>query len=73
MSSKGEVTHYDSVTGIPLFIAPRGRSFEEFDAESKAHGWPSFRDDEMIVCDNVGCRMPQERRNSFVNGNTPWP
>ena len=25
-----ETTFYDSVTGKPLFIAPRGRSFEEF-------------------------------------------
>jgi hypothetical protein len=25
-----ETTYYDSVTGKPLFVAPRGRSFEEF-------------------------------------------
>ena len=25
-----EITFYDSVTGKPLFIAPRGRSFEQF-------------------------------------------
>ena len=28
--SSGEVTFYDAVTGKPLFIAPRGRSWEEF-------------------------------------------
>ena len=42
------VTHfYDSVTGNRLFSAPVGRSLEEFIQESKAHGWPSFRDEEV--------------------------
>ena len=49
-----EITFYDSNTGKPLFIAPRGRSFQEFVKESKAHGWPSFRDEE-VVWDNVRC------------------
>lgn len=49
-----ETTYYDSVTGKPLFVAPRGRSFEEFVKESKVHGWPSFRDEE-VVWDNVRC------------------
>ena len=31
-----------------------GRTFEEFVAESKSHGWPSFRDEE-VVWDNVRC------------------
>ena len=39
-----EITLYDSVSGKPLFIAPRGRSVEEFITESQKHGWPSFRD-----------------------------
>ena len=39
------VTFYDVVTGLPLFIAPRGRSYEAFVSESTAHGWPSFRDE----------------------------
>ena len=43
---------YDSVTGVPLFKAPIGRTWEEFVNESKGHGWPSFRDDE-VVWDNV--------------------
>lgn len=42
-----EITFYDSVTGKPLFIAPRGRTFEEFKKESLEHGWPSFRDEEV--------------------------
>ena len=50
----GETTFYDSVTGRPLFIAPRGRTFAEFEAESRAHGWPSFRDAE-VVWDDVRC------------------
>eukprot|EP00802_Teleaulax_amphioxeia_P020718 Tamp_21015.p1 GENE.Tamp_21015~~Tamp_21015.p1 ORF type:complete len:267 (+),score=48.55 Tamp_21015:96-803(+) len=49
-----ETTYYDSVTGKPLFSAPRGRTFEAFVKESKVHGWPSFRDEE-VVWDNVRC------------------
>lgn len=46
------MTFYDSVTGKPLFVAPIGRTAEEFLAESALHGWPSFRDSE-VVWDNV--------------------
>ena len=54
-AQKGEeITFYDSNTGKPLFIAPRGRSFEAFVKESTKHGWPSFRDDE-VVWENVRC------------------
>eukprot|EP00427_Karlodinium_veneficum_P023120 CAMPEP_0169100914 /NCGR_PEP_ID=MMETSP1015-20121227/21347_1 /TAXON_ID=342587 /ORGANISM="Karlodinium micrum, Strain CCMP2283" /LENGTH=192 /DNA_ID=CAMNT_0009161899 /DNA_START=226 /DNA_END=804 /DNA_ORIENTATION=- len=42
------VTFYDSVTGKPLFRAPVGRTAEEFLKESKYHGWPSFRDEEVV-------------------------
>jgi len=76
-----EITFYDSVTGKPLFIAPKGRTFKEFKVrvylalflgdlfchsplrcallggcqrESTYHGWPSFRDDE-VVWENVRC------------------
>jgi len=41
-----------SVTGKPLFVAPIGRTAEDFIAESEVHGWPSFRDQE-VVWDNV--------------------
>ena len=47
-----ETTYHDSVTGKALFVAPRGRSFADFLHESRAHGWPSFRDAE-VVWDNV--------------------
>ncbi|EGD72450.1 hypothetical protein PTSG_00472 [Salpingoeca rosetta] len=40
-------TYYDPITNKPLFVAPVGRTFEEFEKESKSHGWPSFRDDEV--------------------------
>ena len=33
-------------------MAPRGRSFKEWEKESRAHGWPSFRDAE-VVWDDV--------------------
>lgn len=47
-----ETIFYDSVCGLPLFIAPRGRSFDEFKRESLKHGWPSFRPEE-LVSENV--------------------
>mmetsp|Transcript_15265 Transcript_15265/g.25890 ORF Transcript_15265/g.25890 Transcript_15265/m.25890 type:complete len:209 (+) Transcript_15265:47-673(+) len=50
--SEGPITFYDSVTGKPLFKAPIGRSVDQFIAESKTHGWPSFRDAE-VLWDNV--------------------
>jgi hypothetical protein len=43
------VTFRDSVTGAPLFVAPQGRSWAEFVKESRAHGWPSFRDSEVSL------------------------
>jgi len=50
---KSEVMFYDSVTGVPLFKwAPEVRSWEAFVKESKKHGWPSFRDKE-VVWENV--------------------
>jgi peptide methionine sulfoxide reductase MsrB len=50
----GEIKFYDSNTGKLLFLAPKGRSFEEFIKESVSHGWPSFRDEE-VVWDDVRC------------------
>lgn len=43
----GKITFYDSNTGKPLFYAPRGRTMAEFLRESRSHGWPSFRDNEV--------------------------
>jgi len=47
----GPVTFYDSVTGKPLFKAPVNRSVDDFIAESRVHGWPSFRDAEVVWSD----------------------
>ena len=44
-----EITFYDSVSGRPLYHAPRGRSWSDFLKESRAHGWPSFRDEECVA------------------------
>uniref|UniRef100_A0A7S4GHF2 Uncharacterized protein n=1 Tax=Eutreptiella gymnastica TaxID=73025 RepID=A0A7S4GHF2_9EUGL len=43
-----QIDFYDSVTGKLLFKAPVGRSMAEFLAESRSHGWPSFRDEEVV-------------------------
>lgn len=51
-STAEPITFYDSVTGKPLFRAPIGRSAESLIEESRVHGWPSFRDQE-VVWDNV--------------------
>lgn len=53
-ADSGEITFYDSNTGEALFVAPRGRSWAEFVAESRSHGWPSFRDEE-VNWDFVRC------------------
>mmetsp|Transcript_22619 Transcript_22619/g.34480 ORF Transcript_22619/g.34480 Transcript_22619/m.34480 type:complete len:214 (-) Transcript_22619:99-740(-) len=52
LAANGPITFYDSVTGKPLFKAPIGRTAEEFLNESEYHGWPSFRDQE-VVWENV--------------------
>jgi peptide methionine sulfoxide reductase MsrB len=46
------IVFYDSNTGKPLFRAPVNRSWEDFLKESRSHGWPSFRDDE-VAWENV--------------------
>ena len=51
-AATGPMTFYDSVTGKPLFVAPVGRDVEQLIAESEYHGWPSFRDEE-VVWENV--------------------
>lgn len=52
--ANGEVKFYDSNTGKLLFVAPKGRSMDDFIKESVSHGWPSFRDDE-VVWEHVRC------------------
>lgn len=45
--ANGPMEFYDSNTGKLLFTAPRERSMDDFLVESRAHGWPSFRDNEV--------------------------
>jgi len=59
MDHNGITTFYDSVCGLPLFRAPVGRSFEEFEADTTEHGWPSFREEE-VVTENVVTDKSQE-------------
>lgn len=46
------IVFYDSVTSRPLFEVPKHRSWSDFQRESTVHGWPSFRDEE-VVAENV--------------------
>ncbi len=64
-ASASPTTFYDSVTGRPLFVAPVGRSREAFLAESDAHGWPSFRDAEVIA---AGVRVLEDGEVVSVDG-----
>jgi hypothetical protein len=41
------IEFFDSVFGRRCFVAPVNRTFEDFVTESKHHGWPSFRDNEV--------------------------
>jgi peptide methionine sulfoxide reductase MsrB len=65
VAQSGPVTFYDSVTGKPLFRAPVGRSADDFIAESRIHGWPSFRDSEVIWTNS---RMLQDGEMVSVDG-----
>ena len=80
LDSSGVTTFYDSVCGIPLFRAPVGRSFAEWQAESVNHGWPSFRKEETFtenviilssgemrsMCDvHLGHNLPDSRGDRY--------
>ena len=54
MAEGEEINFYDSNSGKLLFTAPRGRSMDAFLSESRSHGWPSFRDEE-VNWDYVRC------------------
>mmetsp|Transcript_110068 Transcript_110068/g.350603 ORF Transcript_110068/g.350603 Transcript_110068/m.350603 type:complete len:250 (+) Transcript_110068:221-970(+) len=72
-----EFVFYDSQCSVPLFVAPRGRTFDEFRKESENHGWPSFRDAE-IVASNIkiisggevvsSCPQPTHLGHRFSDG-----
>mmetsp|Transcript_3565 Transcript_3565/g.12985 ORF Transcript_3565/g.12985 Transcript_3565/m.12985 type:complete len:192 (-) Transcript_3565:44-619(-) len=48
LNADATTTFYDSACGIPLFVAPRNRTFAAWRAESAANGWPSFRQAEVV-------------------------
>jgi peptide methionine sulfoxide reductase MsrB len=43
-----------SILHRSLYEAPKGRSWHDFLSESKSHGWPSFRDPE-VIWDDARC------------------
>jgi len=49
LDSSGVTTFYDSASQLPLFRAPVGRTFAAFRADTRTHGWPSFRGDEIVT------------------------
>ena len=76
MNSSGETTFYDPVCGIPLFIVPRGRNFSSFMEETKNHGWPSFRDEELVDGNvfnetNKGGRGVRSKCGTHLGDNLP--
>ena len=58
------------MTGKPLFVAPIGRTMQQFLAESEVHGWPSFRDAE-VNWDYVRVLPNAERLR--VDAKSTWP
>jgi len=52
LNADGVTTWYDSSCGLPLFKSPVNRTFDDFAADTKEHGWPSFRPAE-VVKENV--------------------
>ena len=42
-AGQSTITFYDVSSGLPLFVAPVGRSYDAFILESTQHGWPSTR------------------------------
>jgi hypothetical protein len=68
-TEKGDrpIHFYDSVTGKPLYrFDPEGkRSFADFVRESTVHGWPSFRDED-VVWDN--CRVLSSGEMVSIDG-----
>ena len=53
-ADESPIVFHDSVSGLPLFVAPMGRSSSDFLRESHAHGWPSFRSEE-VCWESVRC------------------
>ena len=48
LNAQGQTVFYDSVCGTPLFSVPRNRTLDDFKADTTEHGWPSFRQAEIL-------------------------
>mmetsp|Transcript_21225 Transcript_21225/g.35030 ORF Transcript_21225/g.35030 Transcript_21225/m.35030 type:complete len:176 (-) Transcript_21225:37-564(-) len=48
---RSNITFYDTVTGDPLFVVPRGRgrTYDQFVADTRKYGWPAFRFEEAVA------------------------
>lgn len=49
VDARGLTIFYDPVCGIPLFQAPVNRTYEDWKADTTEHGWPSFRQSEVVI------------------------
>ena len=49
ISKCGLTTFFDSVCGLPLFVAPQNRTFQDWERDTNDHGWPSFRPPEIVT------------------------
>jgi len=67
------ITFYDSVCGIPLFVAPRGRTFQEFAQESRKRGYLMFRREEIVSGNVVLAGQMLESKCSTFLGRKPNP
>jgi len=56
-------TFYDAQCGVPLFKLG-ARPVADWEQESRAHGWPSFRDDEVV---KLGTNVIQKAGGEIVS------
>ena len=68
LRAEGKWFFYDSKCGLPLFHTAGSREHDDWWDESVGHGWPSFREDEIIaenlVIDKAGPKGFQEVRST---------
>lgn len=65
-STPSQIVFYDSQCGIPLYVAPRGRTYAEWKEESLSHLWPSFRDAEVVHV-NVNVKQDESWGGELVS------
>jgi len=57
-NTPSEIVFFDSQCGIPLYVAPRGRTYAKWKQESLSHSWPSFRSAE-VVLGNINVKLDE--------------